>query len=151
MANMASMARMACMVMLAFTTLEADPLVFRGENCSRCKKFETLPDPNYEFLVLVSFSLPDQAWLSLSSEIEGRNGALVLRGIPRNSFQEFASRIAGLKKRGMTAPVLVNPLVFEQNQVTAVPSFLFFEENDVKKVSGNIPLRSAEEIIGGSV
>ena len=138
--------RSLTLVTLVFVFLTS-PL-FSG--CKGCKQLDVQPDPTHEILILASFSMPETSWISLSKDMEGKNAAFVVRGLPGNSFKKFAARIASLKEKGMSAPVLVDPIVFLEHQVEMVPTFLFFKPEEVHQVKGNITLRSAEEIVGGT-
>jgi conjugal transfer pilus assembly protein TrbC len=118
-----------------------------NSGCKGCKKTTPAPDSDFDVIIAISFSVPDEAWVSLSREMEGKKATFAVRGLPENSFKKFAARVAGLKKKGMTAPVQVNPKLFSEKQVDAVPCFIFSRGDRFDKVSGNITLHGAEEIV----
>lgn len=112
--------------------------------CSRTPVFE-VSDPN--ILIFISFSVPDNTWIQLSRELEGGRGVFVLRGLPNNSFNEFASKILDLKNKGMTASVTVDPKLFQEYDIDKAPTFVFRDKEGFDKVSGNISLRYALGLI----
>lgn len=94
----------------------------------------------------ISFSMPDEALITLAEEVEKERGVLVLRGIPKNSFKELSKRVQRLQKKGLKTAIQINPHLFEQYDVTVVPSFVLKRENDWDKVSGNISLQYVLEL-----
>ena len=119
--------------------------------CKGCDQVDVQPDAKHDILILTSFSVPEAAWLSLSKEMEGKRAAFVVRGLPDNSFKELSKRVSSLKRKGLNATVLVDPRLFREYQVETAPTFLFFQDKSVHQVKGNIPLRSAEEIVRSGV
>lgn len=95
--------------------------------------------------VFISFSVPESIWLSLSREMEAHGASFVLRGLPKNSFRELASRVLKLRKSGLRAPVLVSPFEFERHRVDKVPAFLFYEGEEEFKLSGSVSFGYALE------
>jgi len=93
--------------------------------------------------VFMSFSIPEEAWLSLSRELEKQQGTFVIRGLPNNSFQEFAKRIVHLKKKGLNVDIQINPSLFKQFDVKEVPTFA----TSLGIVRGNISLNYALHLI----
>lgn len=96
-----------------------------------------------ELKVFVSFSMPDTALLSFSKALEKTGGTLVFRGLPENSFQEFAQKILELKKQGMGAQVSVDPESFEKFQIKNVPTICLNGNEGMDKISGNVSLQYA--------
>jgi conjugal transfer pilus assembly protein TrbC len=114
----------------------------------RCSIFPMIdPDPETSLYVFMSFSVPDEAWLALSEEIVQKNGIMVLRGLPGNSFQELAKKIHSLRSRGMKATVQIDPMLFSRFNIDKVPSFVKTTSKGFYKVSGNVSLRFALEKI----
>jgi conjugal transfer pilus assembly protein TrbC len=95
--------------------------------------------------VFISFSVPESVWISLSPEMEECGGSFVLRGLPKNSFQELASKVLKLRQSGVRAPLLISPEDFEKHQIKKVPTFIFYEEGEVFKLSGSVSFRYALE------
>ena len=102
-----------------------------------------LSDP--KIFVAISFSVPDNVWISLSKELEKEGGVFVLRGLPNNSFSELAAKLLSLKKSGVNAAIQLNPIFFQTHQITNVPAFIVKAGDEFNKISGNISLKSALE------
>lgn len=98
---------------------------------------------DYQALVFMSFSVPDQVWIDLSKELEQVGGVFVLRGLPNQSFQTLASRILHLKEKGVKAPIQLDPKCFLAYQIDQVPSIVVAEGETFDKVSGNVSLSFA--------
>ncbi len=104
-------------------------------------------DPLPSLYVFMSFSLPEQVWLSLSKEMESRGGVFVLRGLPQNSFGLLGKKIYDLRKKGMKGTVQIDPRLFIKYSVDKVPCFVFQERENYNKTTGNISLEFALEKI----
>ncbi len=102
-------------------------------------------DPQTSLYVFVSFGLPDEAWLTLSKELEKSAGVFVLRGLPENSFHQLAEKLHALRKKGMQATVQIDPRLFTRFQISAVPSFVVSEGDLFDKLKGNVSLEFALE------
>ena len=89
--------------------------------------------------------MPDEAWMSLSKEVEKVKGVMVLRGLPENSFQQLAMKMYDLRKRGVNATIQIDPRLFTKYDVERVPCFVTLEENTFDKLSGNISVSYALE------
>lgn len=89
-------------------------------------------------LVFMSFSIPDQTWIELSKSLEGEDAVFVLRGIPENSFSELIKKVKGLKEKGVSTTIQINPKQFERYQVEHVPTFVKFSGEAFDKLSGNV-------------
>lgn len=98
--------------------------------------------------VFVSFSLPEETWLSLSREVEKVGGVLVLRGLPDNSFKQLAYKIHALCEKGVLAPVQIDPKLFSKFDVTKIPCFVTTYKDDFDKLTGNVSLKFALEKMG---
>ncbi len=107
---------------------------------------EIVRDQDFELFVCLSFSVPDETWLSLSKELEKIKGTIVIQGLPQNSFKEFYKKIRLLDKKGFTANLQINPVLFEKYQVSEVPSFITIKSNGFDKVRGNITLDYALQL-----
>jgi conjugal transfer pilus assembly protein TrbC len=95
--------------------------------------------------VFVSFSLPEESWLSLSQEVSKVGGILVLRGLPNNSFQQLAVKMHNLKQKGLKATVQVDPRLFTKYAVENIPCFVTIDTDTFDKLSGNVSLKFALE------
>jgi type-F conjugative transfer system pilin assembly protein TrbC len=98
-------------------------------------------------LIFMSFSVPDAAWVTLSKQLEKHEGAFVLRGIPDNDFLAFSDKVMRLKERGVEADIQIDPKQFERFDISLVPSFIFPKEEGFDKVTGNISLNYALELV----
>lgn len=114
-----------------------------------CGCFEEEQVPGIEsFYVFMSFSVPDDVWIALSIELVKLGGSFVLRGLPENSFEKFAQRIASLRKKGVEAPIHIDPRLFETFTVTAVPC-IAMKEDRWSKLSGAVSLDYACRLFAG--
>ena len=102
-------------------------------------------DPQTSLYVFVSFSLPDETWLTLSKELEKVGGIFILRGLPENSFKNLALKVQALRKKGLKIPLQVDPRLFTKFDVQAIPTFVINEEEKFDKLSGNVSLAFALE------
>ena len=84
--------------------------------------------------VFMSFSVPIESWKDISSQLEKTTGVFVLRGIPNNSFEEFAVKLLNLREAGVLAPIDLDPEAFETHAIDAVPAFVF----KGNKITGNL-------------
>lgn len=98
--------------------------------------------------VFISFSMPDEALLDLARDLGKAGGILVIRGIPDNSFRALASRLLVLKEQGLKTAIQINPKLFEEYDVTTVPTFVRIGDQSWDKVSGHISLSYALELFG---
>jgi type-F conjugative transfer system pilin assembly protein TrbC len=95
--------------------------------------------------VFVSFSLPEETWLTLSQEVTKVGGVLVLRGLPNNSFKQLAHKVHALREKGVLAPVQIDPKLFSKFAVTKIPCFVTTYKEDFDKLTGNVSLKFALE------
>lgn len=113
-------------------------------NCSSDSQ-EIFSDP--QVFVFMSFSIPDETWVSLSGELEKVGGIFVIRGLPKHSFTELASKILSLKEKGVNSPIQLDPKKFQAYQLTSVPVFLIEEEKSYDQLMGNISLKFAIDMM----
>ena len=99
------------------------------QDCKTCFKGQLLEIGEPTLLIFMSFSVPETIWLSLSQEMEHSSALFVIRGLPNNSFETFAKKIAHLKGRGMKASVQIHPTLFKEHGIEQVPAFVFSESN----------------------
>jgi len=107
--------------------------------------------------VFMSFEVPEETWLQLAHELEKFSGIFVVKGLPNNSFQDFANRLLTLKRKGMSVDIQVNPELFNKYHVKEAPTFVMTNGETDKflkvsvypgteewdKISGNISLTYA--------
>ncbi len=114
------------------------------KECQSCVVSKNV-DP--KLYIFVSFSMPESAWHSLSKEAALIDGAFVLQGLPSNSFSELSKKLYVMKKNGLSVDVQINPKLFEDYAVTAVPTFLVTEGKAFDKISGHVSLSFALDLI----
>lgn len=97
--------------------------------------------------VFISFSVPDETWLQLSQDIADMDGVFVLQGLPNNSFREFANRLVALREKGLAVQVDIDPKKFKDYEVTRVPTFVISEDGLFDKVTGNVSVGFAIDLM----
>lgn len=107
-------------------------------------------DLNQSFKVyaFLSFSVPHETWLELSNDLKKVNGTFVLKGIPNNSFIELSKRMQNLDKEGLSIPIQIDPLLFDKFAITQVPSYVVVDGDKFDKVTGNISIKCALNLMG---
>ncbi len=116
-------------------------------DCSICYRGKPLDIESPKILIFISFSVPENIWLSLSEEMKNHQAVFVLRGLPDNSFKLLAQRIAYLKKKGMEASVQIHPNLFKEYEIQSVPTFVFTDADKIHKISGSVSLSYARDLI----
>ncbi|MFI5342794.1 MAG: type-F conjugative transfer system pilin assembly protein TrbC [Chlamydiales bacterium] len=129
--------------LLEFSPVKAGELSIENGSCSN--ESELFIDP--KLFVFMSFSIPDVIWISLSHELEKVDGVFVLRGLPQQSFRELAAKILSLKEKSVSAPIQLDPKQFQAYQLTSVPAFIVTEDEQFDKVTGNVSLKFALELM----
>ena len=95
-----------------------------------------------DLLVFVSLSLPDSRLQSLYKEASKRGGRLIMRGLKDNSFVSTKKKFDILK-----ISVDLDPTLFEAYDIQRVPTFVCRTEKYARKVSGNVSLSHAMEVL----
>lgn len=114
----------------------------------KCQVGEGISSDNgFDVFVFLSFSAPEEIWLDLSKELQKVNGAIVVRGLPQNSFKEFYQKLKNLDQKGFSAHLQINPKLFEKYSIDKVPTFVVSQGSGYDKVSGNISLFTALELL----
>ncbi len=137
-----------CFVPVA--SLLASPFGAEIESCKRgegCFDFDQEEEPS--FFAFVSFSMPESLWFEMSKGLEENGGTFVLRGMPNNSFQEFAIKLLEYRKKGINAPINIDPDAFEEYQITSVPTFVLDEGRGYRKIEGNVSISYALKKLKG--
>lgn len=80
--------------------------------------------PQAQLLVLVSFSMPQEALQNLAQQADKAGAVLVLRGLVEDSLDKTAKAIQAVVGSGADATFQVNPNVFRAYGVQDVPSFV---------------------------
>lgn len=123
---------------------EAIPL---PDECNTCFKGKIVEVEDPKIYVCMSFSVPDNIWLALDKEMEANQAVFVVRGLPNHSFKVFAKKLAALKEKGMSASLLIHPLLFKEYGIDRVPAFIFKEHLIDHQLSGAVSLKYANELI----
>lgn len=95
-----------------------------------------------EVLIFVSFSIPDKALQDYYLSAQKYKARLIIRGLKNNSFQETKEKIKDL---GIS--VDIDPNLFEEYQISKVPTIVVVEKEQVKKVTGHISLAMGLEVM----
>jgi conjugal transfer pilus assembly protein TrbC len=95
--------------------------------------------------VFVSFSMPDEAWITLSRDVQNVGGILVLRGLPGDSFKNLARKMHFLRQKGVHATVQIDPQLFTKFSIQSVPCFVVTDGDKFDKLNGNVSLAFALE------
>lgn len=103
------------------------------------------PNDDFNFYILMTFELPDSLWLEYSLDLERIKGAFVVRGLPQDSFVEFAKKVRDLRKIGVHAPIQINPMLFDQYEVFNAPTIILEEGKLYDKISGPVSVHYALE------
>jgi conjugal transfer pilus assembly protein TrbC len=127
-------------------TGEPPPSLPLQRDCKNCFRGKEIEEP--KLLVFISFSVPENIWLSLAQEMKDYQALFVLRGLPDNSFKSFAQKMAHLKEQGMEASLQIHPQLFKDYDIKSVPSFVFVASDTIHKVSGAVSLDYALDLKG---
>ena len=101
-----------------------------------------------DLLLFISLSAPVETWKDHSAEIERTGGVFVLRGMAKGeSFETLPLKILELKAKGVNAPIDIDPDSFVEYAVEAVPAIVVRDGEKWDKVSGNIPVHTALEMM----
>ena len=96
-----------------------------------------------QIYIFVSFSMPDSALKSYYIEAEQVGARLVMRGLKNNSFLDTKAKADEI---GISFDI--DPNLFEEYQITAVPAIIVNSEGKgVKRLTGHMSLHDALEIM----
>ena len=125
----------------------------QSKNPVKCKKCTSSPESSqlqsYKLMVFISFSVPLESWKDWSESLEKTGGIFVIRGLPGNSFRLFSEKVMELKKAGVNAPISIDPELYEEYEVKAVPTVVRVKGEEYDKISGNVHLEAALKIFAG--
>ena len=115
------------------------------KKCPRggCLTNATIEDEDPSLMVFISFSVPEASWKEHSQVLERLNGAFILRGLPDNSFSEFARKIKHLREAGINAPILIDDEAFAKYRVHHAPTIVLKKGQIHDKVTGNLQIPEA--------
>lgn len=101
-----------------------------------------------KLILFVSWSMGKEALASLGKQVQQLGGRLVFRGLINNSFVETQKAILSLRRDlGVGVAIDIDPPLFEDMQVTQVPTFVVQEKTTHDRVSGSMSLKAAIEIM----
>lgn len=106
----------------------------------KCSSFQTTTESDPKLQVCMSFSVPVQVWKDLNADLLKHNGVFVINGLPNNSFQAFAQKVLAFRQQGITAPIRIDPKLFEQLKVQHVPMFVVKDSSKMHTVSGTVTI-----------
>ncbi|HJD59647.1 MAG TPA: type-F conjugative transfer system pilin assembly protein TrbC [Rickettsia endosymbiont of Omalisus fontisbellaquei] len=94
--------------------------------------------------IFISFSMNDEALKSYYEESKKYKAILVMRGLKDNSFQVTQNKTIVLE-----ISFDIDPNLFEQYQIMTVPVILHIDDKqqEIKRITGHIPLKDALEIM----
>jgi type-F conjugative transfer system pilin assembly protein TrbC len=113
----------------------------------KCSSFKSTPDNEPSLQVCMSFSVPLQVWKELNDDLAKHHGVFVVKGLPNNSFQAFAGKVLEFRKQGITAPIRIDPKLFEQLKVNQVPQFVVKQKDEMHTVSGSLTIPYVIDLI----
>jgi type-F conjugative transfer system pilin assembly protein TrbC len=119
----------------------------KGACKGKCPSFNPTPDNEAALQVCMSFSLPTQVWKDLNEDLLRHHGVFVVKGLPNNSFQAFAEKVLELRKHGITAPIRIDPKLFEQLKVNQVPQFVVKQQDETHTVSGTLTIPYVMDLV----
>jgi type-F conjugative transfer system pilin assembly protein TrbC len=113
----------------------------------KCRSFHPTTESDPILQVCMSFSVPTQVWKDLNEDLMRHQGVFVVKGLPNNSFQAFAGKVLEFRKQGITAPIRIDPKLFERLKVKQVPMFVFSEKDETHTVSGTVTIPHVMDFI----
>lgn len=127
-------------------TLKHLSFLHKGQSCSSCqaKGFleKSLSGPQKEgtgkLLIFVSSSLPAASLKSLHEQARAKKATLIFHGLIDNSFAKTKTFFDEQQISGD-----INPILFEDYQITHVPTFILREGSTFDRIQGNITLDEA--------
>ena len=130
----------------AFSQAEFSKILENSKHALPCG-MESPSEKEESLTVFMSFSLSDQVWIEISKVMEKVGGRMVIRGLPQNRFVELSRKIQDLSCQGVKATIQIHPKLFQQHNIEQVPVFLVSEETKHDKLSGNVSLAFALDVM----
>lgn len=121
--------------------IQVNTINFEPNSLFGCLGDEIKHVKEYEILVFVSFSMPDQSLIQLSQDADKYNARLIMRGVYKNSFAELKKKVLSISRRGILFDI--DPELFKQYNVQQVPTFVYVK--DGSKITGNVNLAFVAE------
>jgi len=112
----------------------------KGSCNGKCPSFHPTTESDPTLQVCMSFSVPTQVWKDLNEDLIRHQGVFVVKGLPNNSFQAFAGKVLEFRKQGITAPIRIDPKLFERLKVNQVPRFVVKKKDEMHTVSGTLTI-----------
>lgn len=106
----------------------------------KCPSFQPTSEFEPSLQVCISFSVPVQVWKDLNEDLIRHQGVFVVKGLPNNSFQAFAEKVLELRKYRVTAPIRIDPKLFDRLKVNQVPLFVVTQKDETHTVSGSVTI-----------
>lgn len=118
-------------------------LLLLGSICYGCCGAQDLDmdfpvEKEEKLYAFVSMSMPENTLKEISQHVEPMGGSFVLRGFPGGTATEFAKKLIELRSIGIKADFQIDPDLFEDFQVEAVPTFVYVKGDAHKKIVGNV-------------
>lgn len=113
----------------------------------KCPSFQPTSEFEPSLQVCMSFSVPTQIWKDLNEELIRHHGVFVVKGLPNNSFQAFAGKVLEFRKHGITAPIRIDPKMFERLTVNQVPLFVVNQNDETHTVSGTVTISFVMDLL----
>lgn len=98
---------------------------------------------DYSIYLMMTFDLPENIWMEYSPVLEKIGGSFIVRGLPNDSFLEFAKAVKRLRDRGVKAPIQLNPKLFERFSIDRAPSIVLVDGDKYDKISGTVSISYA--------
>lgn len=116
---------------------------FYKQKISEFKNPLMLDNNSEKILIFVSFSMPEASLKALAASMSSTSyqSTFIIRGLIDDSFKKTA-----LKIKELNTEMEVNPVDFEEYNVTKVPTFILVRKGkEVSRLSGNVTLDFALE------
>ena len=96
-----------------------------------------------------SFSMPEESLIQAMRQAQQLNATMVLRGLKNDNWNATLKEILTFsQKAGVQKGAIIDPTLFDDFDVRVVPAVVYQCENgNYYKVSGNIPIQNALEVI----
>ena len=88
-------------------------------------------------MVFVSFSMPKESLKSIIREAKARHVPVVIRGLVNNSFKQTLASMKELMGENIGG-IQLDPMLFREFKVTAVPAFVSKYQNGYDIIYGNV-------------
>lgn len=100
-----------------------------------------------KLLYFVSFSIPDSGIVNMDSEAKKYGFLPVVRGLINNDFKATAEKVFTLTKRNKDFGVAIDPFLFKEYNIRAVPALVMVCGDKHDLVYGSLPVKESLEKI----